>query len=90
MENDITVLVPIYGDGCGTGEAIRGQGTLTEYCIVGVAAMKLTQLNWAPVVKSIWGFFVEYYAYQPGVVPPGAGAEAPTPEDQFFYLGLIR
>ncbi len=78
LDNGIPVLVPIYGTGCeGSTEAIKGEGANTEYCIVGVAAMVLTEVNWGPTVKSIKGYFLEVYAYSPDVVPPGAGVTHP-------------
>lgn len=91
MDNQIPVLVPVYGSGCsGSSDVIQGGGANTEYCIVGVVEMQLTDLNYAPVVKSIKGFFKKTFAYQPGTVPAGVTMAPPGSGETSYFLGLVQ
>jgi hypothetical protein len=91
LDNQIPVLVPVYGTGCsGTTDVIQGGGANTEYCIVGVVEMQLTDLNYAPVVKSIKAFFKKTFAYQPGTVPGGVTLGPPTSGETSYFLGLVQ
>lgn len=91
MNDNTPVLVPVYGTGCsGTTDVIRGQGQNTEYCIVGVVEMQITELNYAPVVKSIKAFFKKVFAYQPGSVPAGVTLQPPSSADSSYFLGLVK
>ncbi len=94
MNNQIPVLIPVY-DGvsnggqtsCGT---MTANGSNTEYCIIGVVSMLITNVNWGPGIKSITGTFQGEYTFQPGSVPANAGTSPPALGDQFFYIGLVH
>lgn len=83
LNNQTEVLIPVYDN-------VSGQGANTQYHIIGVVAMKIVEVNWAPSVKSIKGYFEQVYMFAPGAIPPGAGATAPAPGAKFYYLGLVH
>ncbi len=91
LDNQTPILVPVYGTGCsGTTDVIRGNGSGTDYCIVGVVEMQLKEINWAPAVKSIKAYFKKVFAYGPGSIPPGVTIQPPSSSDKAYFLGLVK
>ena len=94
MDHQIPVLIPVY-DGVSNGDTtscgyMTANGSNTEYCIIGVVSMLITNVNWGPGIKSITGTFQGEYTFQPGSVPANAGTVPPAQGDQFFYIGLVH
>jgi hypothetical protein len=93
-DHAIPVLIPVY-DGVTDGNSTscgskRANGSNTQYCIIGVVSMIITNVNWGAGIKEIDGTFQSVYQFQPGSVPAGAGAAPPAPGDKFYYLGLVH
>ena len=81
INSGATVLVPIYDIAAGNGNK-KG-----SYHITGVAAFVLTSRS-QPAVDNIQGYFVEYFPYTD--VPGGLGTLPPGPEDNTYFLGLVK
>jgi Flp pilus assembly protein TadG len=100
IDQKIPVLIPVIGEAdppsaCPDG-AVTGNGSSSQYCIVGVVSVILTDFiltttNGQPVIKEIEGFVQQVYAFQPGVVPADAiGVAPPKLDSKFYYLGLVQ
>lgn len=83
MENQVPVLIPVY-------DSITGTGSGTQYHIIGVVSMVITNVNFGPAVKSIQGTFQNTYMFQPGVIPANAPGTPPAPGSKFYYIGLVH
>jgi hypothetical protein len=81
-----TVLIPIWGPGCGDPAGAQGQGNSWEYCIVGMAAFQLTWHD-QPAIDAIEGIFKGYYGLP--TVPAGYGGP-PNPSNGVTFIGLVR
>jgi hypothetical protein len=94
MDNAIPVLLPVYDgvtDGTSTSCGSKtANGSNTQYCIIGVVSMLITNVNWGPGIKEIDGTFQSVYQFQPGSIPAGVGAQPPAPGSQVYYLGLVH
>jgi hypothetical protein len=80
IDSGATVLIPVY-------DLVTGNGNGAAYHITGVAAFVLTSRE-QPAVDNIQGYFVEYYPYTD--VPGGLGTLPPGPDDQTYFLGLVK
>ena len=80
IESGATVLIPVY-------DIVTGTGNNAAYHITGVAAFHLTYRS-QPAVDVIKGDFVEYYPYTD--IPGGVGTLPPGPEDNTYFLGLVK
>ena len=96
IDQKIPVLIPVIGEAdpstaCAQG-AVWGHGSGSEYCVVGVVAVILTDytLQGNVAIKNIEGFVQQVYAFQPGVVPADASAQPPELNSKFYYLGLVQ
>ena len=80
IDSGTPVLLPIYDlvTCCGNGAA---------YHITGVASFVLTSRE-QPAIDNIQGHFEEYYPYTD--VPGGLGTLPPGPEDNTYFLGLVK
>ncbi len=86
ISHGTTVLIPIWGPGCGDADGTQGLGSNFDYCITGLAAFQLTWHD-QPAISQIEGIFKGYY--QLPTVPAGYGGP-PSPGSNSFYLGLVR
>ena len=80
IDSGATVLLPIY-------DLVTGDGNGAAYHITGVAAFVLTSRS-QPAIDNIQGHFVEYYPYTD--VPGGLGTLPPGPDDNTYFLGLVK
>ena len=96
IDQKIPVLIPIIVEAnpmsaCPNGP-VYGQGSHSEYCMIGLVSLTLTSITTDSnvAIKNVEGFVTRTYAIQPGVVEPNAGAGPPSLNSQFYYLGLVK